>query len=65
MAAFHVGSSDKTIVQVDADGVAFAALQSLGHQVQRLTEENADLHRELAAIRSELSRNRREPTRAR
>ena len=65
MATFHVGSSDKTILQVDADGVAFAALQALSRQVQHLAEENASLQRDLSRIRSELSRNRRAPAHAR
>jgi hypothetical protein len=61
MATFHVGSSDKTIFQVDADGVAFAALQSLNQQVKRLAEENVVLRREISTIRSDLSRDRRSP----
>src|SRR5438552_1964749 len=48
MATFHVGSSDKLIYQVDADGVAFAAIQALSRRVDRLTEENASLHRDVA-----------------
>ena len=62
MATFHVGSSDKLIYQVDADGVAFAAIQALGRRVDRLTKENAGLQRDLARLRSEMARNRRRPT---
>ena len=65
MATFHVGSSDKLIYQVDADGVAFAAIQALTRRVDRLTEENASLKRDVARVRSELSRNRRLPGAAR
>jgi hypothetical protein len=65
MATFHVGSSDKLIYQVDADGVAFAAIQALSRRVDRLTEENASLHRDVACLRSKLSRNRRLPGAAR
>ena len=62
MATFHVGSSDKLIYQVDADGVALAAIQALSRRVDRLTEENAGLQRDLARLRSEVARNRRRPT---
>ena len=65
MSTFHVGSSDKLIYQVDADGVAFAAIQALSRRVDRLTEENASLHRDVARLRSESSRNRRLPGAAR
>ena len=61
MATFHVGSNDKTIFQIDADGVAFAALQSLNEQVQRLAHENAALRSELAIIRASLARVGRAP----
>jgi hypothetical protein len=62
MATFHVGSSDKLIYQVDADGVALAAIQALSRRVDRLTGENAGLQRDLARLRSEVARNRRRPT---
>jgi hypothetical protein len=61
MATFHVGSSDKLIYQVDADGVALAAIQALSRRVDRLREENAGLERDLARLRSEVARNRRRP----
>jgi len=57
-ATFHVGSSDKVISQVDADGVALAALQALSDRVNRLSDENAALRRELAAVRARLARKR-------
>jgi hypothetical protein len=58
----HVGSSDKLIYQVDADGVALAAIQALSRRVDRLTEKNAGLQRDLARLRSEVARSRRRPT---
>jgi hypothetical protein len=54
MSTFHVGSSDKTIFQLDADGVAFAAIQALNDQVKRLEKQNAELRAELGEIRAEL-----------
>jgi len=54
MAAFHVGSNDKTIFQIDGDGVAFAAIQALNAEVKRLEKQNADMGVEIRALRSEL-----------
>jgi hypothetical protein len=56
MAAFRVGSDDKTILQVDADGVTFAALQALAERVKRLELQNVALSRQLEAMRGELAR---------
>lgn len=42
-AAFGVGADDKHISTVDADGVAFAAIQELNLRNQALTSENATL----------------------
>jgi len=47
MATFHVGSSDKMIYPLDANGVAFAAIQALDAKVLRLERENARLARRL------------------
>jgi hypothetical protein len=47
MAAFQVGSSDRTILQVDADGVAFAAIQALNARLEALEERNRQLEHEL------------------
>jgi hypothetical protein len=52
MSTFEVGSSDKTILQVDADGVAFAAIQALYERLQHLERKNAELARELARIKN-------------
>jgi hypothetical protein len=57
-ATFHVGSSDKLIMQVDADGVALAAIQALNQQVKRLERDNRDLSAELASLRAEVRRSK-------
>jgi hypothetical protein len=57
--AFHVGSTDKLIYQVDGDGVAFAAIKSLNARLDRLADENARLRRELARVRAEVRAARR------
>lgn len=49
---FRVGSDDKFIMQVDADGVALAAIKTLNDRVNRLARENAELRREIAKLRS-------------
>ena len=43
MATFQVGSSDRTILPVDADGVALSAIQALYQRVLRVEEENRAL----------------------
>jgi hypothetical protein len=58
MATFRVGSSDKAIFQVDADGVALAAIQALDARVKQLEKQNADLSSQLARVRLEVSRRR-------
>jgi Chaperone of endosialidase len=58
MATFHVGSDDKTILQVDADGVALAAIQALHEDVKRLEQQNAALTRQVDLMRAELARER-------
>jgi Chaperone of endosialidase len=52
MAMFQVGSSDRTILQVDADGVALSAIQALYQRVQRIEEENRALRTEIDRLRS-------------
>jgi hypothetical protein len=61
MAAFHVGSSDRAIFQIDADGVAFAAIQSLNEKMKRLMRENETLRREMSNMRSEMVRDHKGP----
>lgn len=46
-AAFNVGSSDRTILQVDADGVAFAAIQALNARLTALEQQNQQLQQQL------------------
>ena len=48
MAAFDVGASDRAIAKVDADGVAFAAIQALYGRLQALEAKNARLEQELS-----------------
>jgi hypothetical protein len=57
--AFHVGASDKLILQVDGDGVAFAAIKSLNARLARLDEENAALRRELSRLRVDMQQRHR------
>jgi len=49
-AQFGVGTDDKYILQVDADGVAFAAIKTLNERVNRLARENAELRREISRL---------------
>jgi len=56
-ATFGVGSADTTILQVDADGVAFAAIQALHDEVMRLERRNAELEKQLAALRAAIARD--------
>jgi hypothetical protein len=58
---FGVGQDDKTISMVDADGVAFAAIQGLNlvvkekeAQISALEKANQTMQRELAAIKKKL-----------
>ena len=55
---FNVGGSDKTIFQVDADGVTFAAIQALDAEIKRLTRENAELRQQIDAVRVDLGKRR-------
>jgi hypothetical protein len=56
MAAFNVGSSDRTILQVDADGVSFAAIQALNARLQAVEEQNQQLQRQLDEQRQRCER---------
>jgi hypothetical protein len=49
-AAFGLGDSDKTILQVDADGVALVAIQALNARVEKLAAENAALKARVDAL---------------
>jgi hypothetical protein len=51
-AKFGVGTDEKYILQVDADGVALAAIKTLNDRVNRLARENAELRREISRLRA-------------
>jgi hypothetical protein len=53
-AAFGLGSGDTTISTVDADGVAFAAIQGLYTQNQEQAEHIADLEAENADLQTQV-----------
>lgn len=55
---FRVGADDKQILQVDADGVALAAIKALNERVGRLARENAELRREVSRLRAAGSKTR-------
>jgi hypothetical protein len=56
MATFDVGSSDRTILQVDADGVALASIQALHARLERIESENKELRSSIEALRAEVGR---------
>lgn len=53
-AAFGLGEDDKHISTVDADGVAFAAIQGLHQMMRQKDKDIATLKRELHAIKAKL-----------
>jgi hypothetical protein len=62
-AAFGLGSSERVIAPVDANGASFAAIQALHARVERLqreskarARENEELRAELEALRARLER---------
>jgi hypothetical protein len=48
MSTFGIGSSDRTILQVDADGIALAAIQALNERLEKLERDNRALQERLA-----------------
>jgi hypothetical protein len=54
-AAFGLGTDERHIATVDADGVALAAIQGLNQKLEATRAENAELRQELAAIKSQLT----------
>jgi hypothetical protein len=52
--AFHLGSNDKTILQVDGDGVSLAAIKALSQRVKELEARNRSLEDRVSALRSRL-----------
>ncbi len=57
-ATFGLGASDRTILQVDADGVALASIQALYRRLEGLAAENQRLRQRL----DQLASTCREPT---
>jgi hypothetical protein len=58
-ATFGVGASEKLILQVDADGVALAAIQALNQKLERVERDNRELSAEVAALRARVSGSKR------
>jgi hypothetical protein len=52
--AFKLGTGDKTISTVDADGVAFAAIKGLNQLLKEKDAQIAKLEREMNAIKKKL-----------
>jgi hypothetical protein len=52
-AAFGLGASDRTILQVDGDGVALAAIQALSRKFDKLSADNAELRRRLGQLEAQ------------
>jgi hypothetical protein len=59
MSAFHLGSNDKTILQVDGDGVSLAAIKALSQRVKDLEVRNRSLEDQVSALRAQLPRSHR------
>jgi hypothetical protein len=59
MSTFHVGSNDKTILQVDGDGVSLAAIKALSQRLKDLETRNESLEAQVSDLRARLSRSRR------
>jgi len=51
-AAFGLGSSDKAINSVDADGIALAAIQGLHQRLQEKDKEIKELRGELETLKT-------------
>jgi hypothetical protein len=52
--AFGVGTDDKHIFQIDADGVSFAAIQALAHRMEALERDNAELRLRVTYLEREV-----------
>jgi hypothetical protein len=55
-AAFGVGASDKSIFQVDADGVVLASVQALHGELEVLQKENDELRERLVKLEKALAK---------
>jgi hypothetical protein len=51
-AAFYPGTDDKSITTLEADGVAFAAIQGLNQKLEAQKVENAELKQQLAELKA-------------
>ena len=51
-AAFYPGTDDKSITTLEADGVAFAAIQGLNQKLEAQRAENAELKQQLAELKA-------------
>jgi hypothetical protein len=51
-AAFYPGTDDKSITTLEADGVAFAAIQGLNQKLEATRAENAELKQQLAELKA-------------
>jgi hypothetical protein len=60
MSTFHVGSNDKTILQVDGDGVSLAAIKALSQRLKDLEARNELLEAQVSELRSRQARSRHE-----
>jgi Chaperone of endosialidase len=58
MSTFHVGSNDKTILQVDGDGVSLAAIKALSQRLKDLEARNELLETQVSELRARQSRSR-------
>lgn len=61
-ATFGLGASDRTILQVDADGVALASIQALYRRLEGLAAENQMLRRRLGQLENRVGPVCREPS---
>jgi len=59
MSTFHVGSYDRTILQVDGDGVSLAAIKALSQRLNDLEARNELLETQVSELHARLSRSRR------
>jgi Chaperone of endosialidase len=57
MSTFHVGSNDRTILQVDGDGISLAAIKALSQRLKDLEARNESLEAQVSDLRARLSRS--------
>jgi hypothetical protein len=59
-AAFGLGTDDKHIATVDADGVALAAIQGLNEMLEETRKENSELRARLEKLEQLLGQRAKE-----